>query len=264
MRSFPGIARVLGPLGLAALAIAGSAPRVAAEEAGDPKDGDPAERKRFVWSKTREAFEFVAPDSGGNGGVGAKPPGWPPGGGKPPGGKPPGGKPPGGKPPGGKPPGRKLTPQEIILRVRAMAEGIATKAEDQLAARQYSAVVESTAEALSKIKEVQLPAPALSEKLSRAHETARRMKERAEIEKEFSDLQIRIGGVAWSRTSPVALINGELMGPGQLVSGARIEEIRRGEVVFSLKGVRVRRKSGGAVAGDAKPDDPRRAKKGRR
>jgi hypothetical protein len=237
------IARVLGPLGVALFAVAGSASRVAAKQAGDPKDGDPPERKRFVWSKTREVFEFVAPKSGDP--EDRKTPRWPP---DP---KDPEDKDPEDKDPEERDPENrtgKLTRQELMLRIRRMAEGRAIKAEDLLAARQYAAVVETTAEALAKIKEVQLPAPALSEKLSRAHETASRMKERAEIEKEFRGLQIKIGGVAWNRTSPVALINGEIMRPGETVSGARIEEIRRSEVVFSLKGVRVRRISGTAPA----------------
>jgi hypothetical protein len=243
MRSSLSIARVLGPLGVALFAVAGSASRVAAKQAGDPKDGDPAERKRFVWSKTREVFEFVAPKAGDA--EDPKTPKWPLGP------KDPEDKDTKDGDPEDKDPedntGR-LTRQELMLRIRRMAEDRAIKAEDLLAEGQYSKVVESTAEALTKIQEVQLPAPALTEKLSRAHETARRMKERAEIEKEFRDLQIKIGGVAWNRTSPVALINGEIMRPGETVGGARIEEIRRSEVVFSLKGVRVRRISGTAPA----------------
>ena len=93
-----------------------------------------------------------------------------------------------------------------------------------------------------------LAAPTLSEKLRRAYDTARRMSERAEVEKEFGGLQIAIGGIAWSEASPVALINGSIMRPGDSVAGARIEEIRRDHVVFSLKGVRVRRQS--ATSGD--------------
>ena len=137
-----------------------------------------------------------------------------------------------------------MTPGQRIMMARKLAEECASAAEGLLAVRDYSTVVDDTAKALAAIKRVQLPDPILSEKLKRFHETASRMSERAEIEREFTELQISIAAIAWSLTNPVALINGKVVGPGESVAGARVEEIQRDAVVFSLKGIQIRRRSG--------------------
>jgi len=223
-------ARSLGSLGLALFLFAGPASRGLAGDISPPDDDDPGKRKRFVWTPTRDAFEYIGQQKRGNDREIPRLPRREPVNDNTQ------------KPPdNGKTdePGR----EDIIREVRMRAELLATKTPGLLASRDYAAVLDATAAALTEIEAVHLAAPTLSEKLRRAYDTARRMSERAEVEKEFGGLQIAIGGIAWSETSPVALINGSIMRPGDSVAGARIEEIRRDHVVFSLKGVRVRRRS---------------------
>ena len=226
MRSLLMNARSLGSVGLALFLLAAPASRSLAGEPPPP----PTKRKPFVWTKTRDAFEYTGQrekdderdtprlpeDPPDNNNTHTPDPD-----------------------PNPDRPGR----EQRMRLARIMAEQLATKAPELLAKRKYRAVLDATAAALNEIGAVHLPAPALSEKLRRMYETARRMSERAEIEKEFGGLQITIGGIAWSETTPVALINGSIMRPGDSVAGVRIEEIRRDHVVFSLKGVRVRRRS---------------------
>ncbi len=235
MRSCLKTARAFRLLAVPLLLATVSAGLASAKESGEGPDGDPSKKERFVWTETRDVFEFAGVEelaairTQGTKTQGTKTQGT---------------KTQGTKTPGGTPRYPNETPAQRILRVRTEAEACASAAEGLLASRDYSTVVDDTAMALGEIKRVQLAAPVLSEKLKRFHETARRMNERAEIEREFTELQINIGGIAWSLTSPVALINGKVVGPGESVAGARVEKIQRDAVVFSLKGIQVRRRSG--------------------
>jgi hypothetical protein len=236
MQSSLKIARALGTCGLAVFLIAGSAGYGYARVSGPKADDDPIAGTPFDWTETRDVFEF-------------------------------GGKEPEvmdttdreklrrerarlealrraqeDRSPTERPIEHTQTEREsLILAARTGAEDSAALAEKLLAKRDYSAVVDETDKGLKAIAAVQLPAPALSERLSRMQETAFRMRERANIEQEFADMQITIDGVAWSRTNPLAIINGKIMSVGETVEGALIEEIRKREVIFSLKGVRVLR-----------------------
>jgi len=62
----------------------------------------------------------------------------------------------------------------------------------------------------------------------------------SETIKGFRGLKLSLSGVAWSKSNPVALINGRLCVPGDVVEGATIDRIFPGEVVFVFNGVRVR------------------------
>lgn len=57
----------------------------------------------------------------------------------------------------------------------------------------------------------------------------------------FGKLGLKLSGVAWSKANPVALINDQLLVPGDSIEGAKIERISPGEVVFVFNGVRIRK-----------------------
>jgi len=48
--------------------------------------------------------------------------------------------------------------------------------------------------------------------------------------------RIRVTGVVWDMQEPIALINGKFIKNGNMVSGARVKDIRLDKVVFSYKG----------------------------
>ena len=72
-------------------------------------------------------------------------------------------------------------------------------------------------------------------------EKTRGARTEAETLKEFRRLKLRLSGVAWSKSNPVALINGRLCVPGDVIKGATVEGIFPGEVVFVFNGVSVRK-----------------------
>lgn len=45
--------------------------------------------------------------------------------------------------------------------------------------------------------------------------------------------EIRLGGIAWSATAPLAYLNGRLVGAGEFVAGWRVERIERERVVLA-------------------------------
>jgi Tfp pilus assembly protein PilO len=75
---------------------------------------------------------------------------------------------------------------------------------------------------------------------------ARNLKEKAKIHLEFADLALEIAGIIWIQKHPeesVAIIDGATKSVDDYVNyGARIVEIRKGEVVFSYKGENIARK----------------------
>lgn len=96
---------------------------------------------------------------------------------------------------------------------------------------------------------------ALEQKLRRIVQSARKLRARAEAEEEFCRLGIDVAGIIWESSKSVALVDGEVCRAGDIIKGARIEEIHPGEVVFVFKGVRVRRVlvQTGAVRGPTGP-----------
>ncbi len=128
-------------------------------------------------------------------------------------------------------------------KVWALAESAASSAEEHLSLRQHTKAEELAAMALRRMKEINLKDQSLEERLVRLRATARRLAERAEIEREFRNLRISIQGIVWKQGKAVALINGKIKRSGDVVEGARIDDIRPNEVIFVLaKGVRVRKK----------------------
>lgn len=47
-----------------------------------------------------------------------------------------------------------------------------------------------------------------------------------------SGTEIRLGGIAWSETAPLAYLNGKLLGVGESTAGARVERIERERIVI--------------------------------
>jgi hypothetical protein len=47
-----------------------------------------------------------------------------------------------------------------------------------------------------------------------------------------SGAEIRLGGIAWSETAPLAYVNGKLLGVGESAAGARVERIERERIVL--------------------------------
>lgn len=57
---------------------------------------------------------------------------------------------------------------------------------------------------------------------------------------DVSGVAIRLGGIAWSESAPLAYLNGKLLGPGETVAGWRIERIERGGVLLARGTSRLR------------------------
>jgi hypothetical protein len=127
------------------------------------------------------------------------------------------------------------------LDAKKVAETLATRAFQELGRRNYAAVEEFTNEALNRMARTGLKRPRLEERLVRLHDTAYRLRTRAKVEEEFRGLKIVITGIVWQASGPVALVNGAVVGEGDIVLGAHVDEIRPNEVIFNLKGVRVSR-----------------------
>ncbi|MHC4249599.1 MAG: hypothetical protein ACYS9X_10780, partial [Planctomycetota bacterium] len=72
-------------------------------------------------------------------------------------------------------------------------------------------------------------------------EQVRGMRTKVGAEDGFRKLGLRLSGVAWSESNPVAIVNGALCVPGDVVEGATIDAILPGEVVFEFRGVRMRK-----------------------
>ena len=63
---------------------------------------------------------------------------------------------------------------------------------------------------------------------------------RARSDEDSGSIQdVRITGIVWDRTSPVAMIDGRVVRPGSLVRGARIAKINKDSVVFDVDGRQV-------------------------
>ena len=127
------------------------------------------------------------------------------------------------------------------LDAKKIAETLAASAFQALGRREYATVEEFTSKALNRMARTGLKRPRLEEKLVRLHDTAYRLRTRAKVEEEFRGLKIVITGIVWQASGPVALVNGAVVREGDIVLGARVDEIRPNEVIFNLKGVRVSR-----------------------
>jgi hypothetical protein len=131
-------------------------------------------------------------------------------------------------------------------KARSEATVRAAEAEAYLGWRKFSKVEELTSQALRGLEEVELVVPDLNERLERLRATARRLREREEAESEFEKMRIDIQGIVWEPGNAVALINGLALREGDTIAGApvevEVEEIRADEVIFVMKGVRVRKR----------------------
>lgn len=67
------------------------------------------------------------------------------------------------------------------------------------------------------------------------------MRTEVDAAKEFRKLNLRLSGVAWNKSNPVAFVNDKLCVPGDIVEGATIDLILPGEVIFEFNGVRMRK-----------------------
>jgi hypothetical protein len=47
---------------------------------------------------------------------------------------------------------------------------------------------------------------------------------------------IRLDGIAWSETTPAAVLDGQIVGPGERIHGARVARVERDRVVLDLDG----------------------------
>jgi hypothetical protein len=129
--------------------------------------------------------------------------------------------------------------RQLQLRAKRVAERLARGAFAALGRQEYTKAQEFVTDAMSRIHAAGFGDPPLEEKLKRLGDTAQRLKTRGQIEKEFRNLRIVIRGIVWEATGPAALVNDSVVREGDVIEGARVEEIRRDEVIFSLKGVRV-------------------------
>jgi len=67
--------------------------------------------------------------------------------------------------------------------------------------------------------------------------SARRAQDRSRSDSESGSIQnIRISGIVWDRTSPMAMVDGKIVRPGSVVRGARIVQINKDSIVFEMNG----------------------------
>ncbi|HOX07984.1 MAG TPA: hypothetical protein PK280_16420 [Planctomycetota bacterium] len=75
--------------------------------------------------------------------------------------------------------------------------------------------------------------------------TAKRLKQRQDIEKEFVNLKVAVNGIVWTERAPSAAINGSVAGEGALIElgpggqSAQVYRIRKDAVIFLYKGVQI-------------------------
>jgi hypothetical protein len=128
--------------------------------------------------------------------------------------------------------------------IRQFAERRAREAEQAIGYQQFARAEEAAQEAIGKLGSLQIPDAVVAERLNRALRTAQRLRSRDEIEKEFKGVKIEIQGIIWSPETPMALIKGQMVGEGETVEGALVEEIRTDEIIFNYKGIRCSRGPG--------------------
>jgi len=114
-------------------------------------------------------------------------------------------------------------------------------AEARLMARDYAGAEAAATDALKLLADPAMKDDRLVEASERLRMTAQRLRERQEIENRFNGMKIDIQGVVWSPEGSVAVVEGKPRRVGDSVGEATIAEIRPGEVVFILRGVRIRK-----------------------
>jgi len=122
----------------------------------------------------------------------------------------------------------------------ANAAELARLAEEQLALGNTGETERLVDEALAALRVQGAGDREVEARLRGLLEKTRGARSEAETIKEFRGLKLRLSGVAWSKSNPVALINGRLCVPGDVIKGATVESIFPGEVVFVFNGVRAR------------------------
>jgi hypothetical protein len=89
------------------------------------------------------------------------------------------------------------------------------------------------------------PARSLMESFLLLEATAKRLKQRQDVEAEFVGLKITVVGIVWNEQSPAAAVNGQVANEGTVLKlGAggqdvQVHRIRRDAVVFLYKGVQI-------------------------
>jgi hypothetical protein len=131
--------------------------------------------------------------------------------------------------------------EALIGEAREAAE----EARDFLESREFDSAASAVRGLIPQLERAGLDSEC--EALLRLYDTAARLKARAAAERAFGELGIAVNGIIWEETgAAVALVSqrsstaGSLVRKGDVVRGARIEEIRPGEVVFRFNGVSVR------------------------
>jgi len=90
-----------------------------------------------------------------------------------------------------------------------------------------------------------VPASALLERFGRLEATAKRLKQRQDLETEFAGLKVTVDGIVWNPQSATAVVNGQVASEGAVLrlgaagQDAQLYRIRRDAVIFLYKGVQV-------------------------
>ena len=124
------------------------------------------------------------------------------------------------------------------------ARRAAKEADGSLTQRAFDAVVVLASEHVRRLDDAGFRDVAVYERLVRLRDTAARMKEHAAAEEAFGKLGIEVAGIIWEESGASALVNGSLVGEGDVVEGARVVEIRRGDVLFRFRGAIVHKEIG--------------------
>ena len=126
-------------------------------------------------------------------------------------------------------------PVDVVREARRAAK----EADGSLAQRAFDAVVALASEHVRRLDYAGLRGVDVYERLVRLCDTAARMKGRAAAEEAFGRLRMDVTGVIWQESGASALVNSSLVSEGDVVEGARVVEIRRGDVLFRFRGVLV-------------------------
>jgi hypothetical protein len=132
-----------------------------------------------------------------------------------------------------RPPERTLT--DLLRESSALLDGSARR----FGARDYALVEEDAGRLLRGLDRAQHDDPLLRERLAALRDAAARLRRVRESEQDFARLNIVVQGIVWSPDAAVALVNGTAVREGESVGDARVEEIRRGEVIFVYRNVRI-------------------------
>lgn len=136
------------------------------------------------------------------------------------------------------PPSPPVNPTAVLREANKVADQCVRRLEF----RDFDAVAVLASDYKRRLCESGLEAEHVYERLVTIRQTALRLRARERAEQAFGRLRIDVHGIIWEETGASALVNDRIVREGSVVEGARVKEIRPGEVLFEFKGVLVRKR----------------------